>query len=162
MQNAIAMSVVSLLFVAIAATNAQATTVCGKYTADGSLSDWGVDLTNDWSQEASWLPNSGVSFVVEDNRDPTYGETPIGVHIRGRGSSYTSYLEPKIQHNDGRFLTQPYGGEHYDMEAIYFDEDADCIYVALVTSENPSAGGDQRPGDLALNLDNDKKRSKKK
>lgn len=143
--------VASLLLMAVTSSAAD----CSKYTIDGDLSDWGLDLTGDWSQNGTWLPSSGVSFVAEDNRDPTWGVLPYGVHIRGTGSSFSSYHEKKIQHNNGNWYIQPYGGEAYDMEAIYFDEDSDCFYVLVVTSESPTAGGDKRPGDLALNLDRD-------
>jgi hypothetical protein len=153
-ENILVAIVVSLLVVTITANSGAAVT-CGKYTIDGDLSDWGVDLSQDWSQNSTWLPNSGVSFVVEDNRDPRHGVLPYGVHIRGKGSSYFPYEEPKIKHENGNWVTEPYGGEHYDMEALYFDEDASCIYVALITSEEQDGQGDLRPGDLALDLDRD-------
>jgi hypothetical protein len=34
----------------------------------------------------------------------------------------------------------PYGGEIYDAEAIYFDNDADNLYIAVVTSYDPPPG----------------------
>jgi len=164
-ENLLTTIVASLLIVSAFSVIAAATPVsevtdgqilCGKYTIDGSLADWGIDLNDDWSQNATWLPNSGVTFVVEDNRDPVWGELPYGVHIRGTGSSYTKYNEPKIQHKNGNWYTEPYAGEAYDLEALYLDEDENCVYVALVTSEAATSGGDKRPGDLALNLDKDK------
>jgi len=36
--------------------------------------------------------------------------------------------------------TEPAGGEPYDVEAIYFDDDADNLYIAIVTSFDPSPG----------------------
>lgn len=65
---------------------------------------------------------------------------------------------------------EPSGGEPYDVEAFYFDNDADSFYVAIVTSvghvytgtslsdvgvEDPRATGDSalvRTGDLSINL----------
>jgi len=131
-----------------------------KYNIDGDLSDWGlVDLSDNttWSNNGTWLPNPGVYFVVEDNKDPRYGGTYpyTGVHIKGVGSSYSAYEEPKVQHRDGRWVIEPYGSDYYDIEAIYLDQDNDYIYVAVVTGENPDAEGTARPGDLALNLDGD-------
>jgi len=147
---------VSLLLVAMTSVTSTATvSTCSAYTIDGDLSDWGLDLTDDWSQNSTWLPFTGISFVVEDNRDPRYGELPYGVHIRGTGSSYVAYEEPKIMHNNGYLVTQPYAGEHYDLEALFLDEDESCIYVVVITSEAPDGKGDMRPGDLALNLDED-------
>ena len=155
MKNQLLVSIaVSLLVMAMATATASAAT-CGKYTIDGDPSDWGLDLSNDWSVESNWLPNTGVTFVVEDNRDPSYGGI-TGVHIRGSGSTYVPYDEPKIQHRDGFWTVEPYGGENYDMEALYFDDESDCIYALVVTSVKEDAvGDDNRPGDLALNLDSD-------
>lgn len=128
------------------------------YSMDGDLTDWGItcaDLTQGLGGDnASWLPNAGIQFVVEDNFNPKEGGTYTGVHIKGVGSSYTFYDEPKVQFkNTSSMVWEPYGGEHYDIEAMYFDEDADYIYIAVVTSLAPAAQGDNAPGDLALNLD---------
>ena len=129
---------------------------CGKYVLDGSMDDWGLDLANnDWSKNSTWLPGSGISFVVEDNNDPRYNTSNPGVHIKGAGSSYTAYEEPMVQHKDGYDVMEPYGSDYFDLEAMYFDQDDDCIYVAIITGEDPDALGDARPGDLALNLDRD-------
>lgn len=145
---------VSLLLVAATSVTSAAVS-CAKYTVDGDLSDWGIDLSQDWSQNGTWLPSSGVSFIIEDNRDPQYSGI-TGVHIKGTGSTYVPYNEPMIQHKDGYWTVEPFGGEKYDMEAVYLDEDPSCIYVLLVTSIKPDAvGNDNRPGDLAMNLDHD-------
>lgn len=143
------------LFVGLIIVISASANNCGKYGIDGDLSDWGLDLNQDWSENSTWLPNSGVYFVVEDNFDPRYGVSPMGVHIRGVGSYYSTYEEPKVQHRDGSWVIEPYGSDYYDIEAMYFDQDDGCIYIAVVTGENPDAEGDARPGDLALNLDGD-------
>jgi len=144
-----------VLFVGLITLMSVSANNCNKYVIDGDLSDWGPDLTQDWSVNGTWLPNPGVYFVVEDNRDPRYGVPPMGVHIKGVGSYYTTYEEPKVQKRDGSWIIEPYGSDYYDIEAIYLDQDDDCIYVAVVTGEDPDATGDARPGDLALNLDGD-------
>ncbi|WOF16339.1 hypothetical protein F1737_06225 [Methanoplanus sp. FWC-SCC4] len=133
------------------------------YVIDGDLSDWGLNKLKDtsysWSDEETWLPNSGVSFIVEDNFNPLHTDssyTYFGVHIKGVGSSYSSYNElKKIKLENGIEVSEPYGGEYYDLEARYFDQDDDYIYIAIVTSLEPTAEGDKRPGDLALNIDLD-------
>jgi len=122
-----------------------------KYTIDGNLSDWGItwdELRNGLypnCNASAWLPNDGVFFIVEDNRDPRYGPAPggypTGVHIYGEGSNYQKYSEPKIAGNP-----PPIGGEYNDIEAMYVDEDSNYIYIAIIVS-----GGSF--GDLALNLD---------
>jgi len=116
-----------------------------KYTIDGNLSDWGVDLSGNWSLNDTWVPNDGVKFIVEDNSN---GE---GVHIQGEGSNYTAFEEPPVQLYTGTWTYEPIGGEMYDVEAMYLDEDEYYIYIAIVTSVKP--GGNPLPGDLALNLD---------
>lgn len=150
----ISLLIVVTLIVALSFSTATARTpvVCDKYTIDGDLSDWGLDLSGDWSLNETWLPNSGVEFVVEDNRDPRYGGV-TGVHIKGKGSSYTAYLEPKVMHRDGYLVAEPLGGEGWDLEAIYRDYDDNCLYFAVVTSLPPDATGDRAPGDLALDVD---------
>lgn len=131
-----------------------ASSPCLKYTIDGDLSDWGVDLTGDWSVNATWLPNAGVEFIVEDNVDPRWAGYANGVHIQGTGCSYTRYYEDKIYcTNFGKDMVEPIGGELFDLEAKYLDEDNDYVYIAIVTSEAPDARGEAAPGDLAMDLD---------
>jgi len=111
------------------------------YTIDGDLSDWGVDLTGDWSSNDTWVPNPGVRFVVEDNYDSDLApySSYIGVHITGVSPTYSYYDEP---------YQEPMGEELYDIEAMYVDENSTHIFVALVVSMESWA-----IGDLALNLD---------
>jgi len=131
------------------------------FTIDGDLSDWGLTnlATGDWSQPATWVPTDGIVYTVEDNHNPNHAGFPAaeyGVHIQGNGHSYTFYDEPKVQLanvNPTYYVSPPYGNEKYDLEAMYFKQDADYLYIAVVTSEPPNALSDRQPGDLALNLD---------
>jgi len=132
-----------------------------KYTIDGDLSDWGVDLTGNWSLNETWVPNDGIEFIVENNYDPNtptsawnYEQTQDsrfqGVHIRGIAPNYTVYDEPVVWCPGlKKYVAEPYGGESYDLEAKYLDQDEDYIYVAIVTSVPPNNAS----GDLALDLD---------
>lgn len=126
----------------------------GAITIDGDVSDWGAGgfLSGDWSMESTWVPNEGVRFIVEDNRDPDYGGTYTGVHIVGTGSSYTDYDEPKVVHKDGSIVEELYGGEVYDTEAMYFQQDIDNVYVLIVSSMPEDAVGDDAPGDLRIDV----------
>ena len=137
-----------------------------KYNIDGDLSDWGVDLTGNWSLNETWVPNDGIEFIVENNYDPNtptyawnYGLTQDsrfqGVHIRGIAPNYTVYDEPVVWcgGNVSAYVAEPYQGEMYDLEAKYLDQDKDYIYVAIVTSVPPDAEGVDAPGDLALDID---------
>jgi len=147
----------SLTVIALAVMTTSAAAL--KYTIDGDLSDWGVDLTGDWSVNETWLPCPGhdsVEFIVEDNVDPEWGGYAHGVHIQGTGCSYTRYYENKVYctHYE-KYMTEPIGGEPYDIEAKYLDEDDDYIYVAIVTSMDPNGSGNLEPIDFAMNLDGD-------
>ena len=140
-----------------------------KYTIDGNLSDWGVDLTGNWSLNETWVPNDGIEFIVENNYDPNtptyawnYGQTQDsrfqGVHIKGIAPNYTVYDEPVVWCGGSisAYVAEPYGGEQYDLEAKYLDQDNNYIYVAIVTSVPPNNAS----GDLALDLDGNKSTGK--
>jgi len=147
------------------------------YTIDGDLDDWGVNLSKDWSLNSTWVPSGDtIDWIVEDNIDPdcpTHGApgedwkghncldwtgyNATGVHIKGTGSSYSTYNEPVFP--DGIY-EQPAGGENLDIEAMYFDDDSHYAYFAIVISMGPEGYTDQfgrhtDPGDLALDLDRD-------
>ncbi len=49
----------------------------------------------------------------------------------------------------------PIGGENFDIEALYFDDELGVAYFAAVTSLGPDGLGSYKPGDLALDIDND-------
>jgi hypothetical protein len=94
------------------------------------LSDWfGVDMTVDGAGSFShdWTPTSATADYVVDD-------------------NWSSH-----------FLRPPHGGEQFDVEAIYFDNDAANAYMAIVTSFTTPSGvfylGDViHPGDIAVNL----------
>jgi hypothetical protein len=131
------------------------------YTIDGDLDDWGVNLSAGLgSDESAWVPSSlTADWIVEDNIDgeayPGYtdwtGYSATGVHIKGHGALYDNYEEPKIiAYNGGEYIS-PSGGEHYDIEAMYFDSDASYAYFAIVTSYS-----EYGMGDLAIDIVGDK------
>lgn len=125
------------------------------YTIDGDLSDWGLSKLNsgDWSENETWIPAEGISFVIEDNMNPRLAMDYQGVHIWGENNSWNFYDEPQRIHSITKEQwNDPYGGEEYDMEAFYFDQDSDSIYMAIVTSLPPDGTGDTCPNDLALNF----------
>jgi len=124
------------------------------YSIDGDLTDWGVNLSEDWSLETTWIPSSPTcDWIVEDNIDgvthPGYvdwtGYSATGVHIEGHGQTYTPYAEPVM----GSYVP-PVGGEAYDIEAFYFDSDTTNAYFGIVTSM-PESG----VGDMALDINQD-------
>lgn len=126
---------------------------------DGNLNDWGLSklVTASWAENETWLPSSGIHFIIENDQNPLSTETgPKGVHIRGTSANYVFYNEPKVQLvGSGSWRSPPVGGEPFDLEAIYLDQDNTNLYLAIVTSVDPSLAGGSRPGDIALNMDKD-------
>ena len=145
--------------------------MAGTYTIDGDLSDWGItdsDIQkglNDTAKDplqigdnASWIPSvTTVQWVVEDNVDPDTIGYAHGVHIKGTGGTYGPYNEPLATHFGSPPYTvyQPFGGEPYDVEALYIDEDDDYVYFGIVASKINTSTMDGSMADLALNVDGD-------
>lgn len=79
---------------------------------------------------ADWTPNPSVkAWLVEDQTGGT-----------------NTYLAPG------------YGGQAYDVEALYVDYDAQYLYLALVTGHNPltpNSGNSYAPGDFAIDFGRD-------
>ena len=148
-------------------------------TINGDLSDWGItdqDLQNGLNNndESAWVPtgaSSNVIWVVENDvyANPLHPGYPdeypngydYGVHIksiRGAGNQlggYSPYVEPTVNG-----YVQPCGGEIWDIEALYIDEDSNYVYVAIVTSIPPdgysgcsATSPSHCPGDLAIDID---------
>ena len=137
------------------------------YTIDGCMDDWGVNLSEDWSVEDTWVPSSPTTYwSVEDNIDCSqyYSSAKYcGVHITGIGTSYTRCAEPKVIMWKKGWLPhsykQPYHERRWsarsrelnDIEAMYSDTNATHAFIAIVTS----IPLDTVMGDLAIDLDND-------
>jgi len=122
------------------------------YTIDGDLDDWGINLSEDWSVKETWVPSSSTAdWIVEDNIDPRWSSSYTGVHIKGHGALYDDYEELKIIAWNGGEYISPSGGEHYDIEAMYFDSDASNAYFAIVTSYS-----EYGMGDLAIDIAGEK------
>ena len=162
----LSLTVIAIALIAVSSAGTQPVYPKPKYNIDGNLSDWGVDLTGNWSLNETWVPNDGIEFIVENNYDPNtptyawnYGLTQDsrfqGVHIRGTAPNYTVYDEPVVWCGGAvsAYVAEPYQGEKYDLEAKYLDQDDNYIYVAIVTSVPPNATGVDAPGDLGLDID---------
>jgi hypothetical protein len=124
---------------------------------DGSISDWGVNLGTAYSGDVSsthysdgWKPigHDNVDYIIENN------ENGYGTHIKKTGSmsSPQAYVELPITDYSGVSHTQPSGGEDYDIEAMYFDDDNSSIYIAIVTSLPPGGKDGWKLGDIALDI----------
>ena len=108
------------------------------YVIDGKVSDWEIDLLASGADKKEYLddnlPSGGwdIDYITEDNAD---------VH-----SSGLIYVGPgySIQNL-------------FDVEAIYFDNDSNYAYVAIIhglpESGDPYYGF--KPGDIAIDVDGD-------
>ncbi len=105
-----------------------------KYAIDGDISDWGIDLSSAMSRY--YLDNNKPSLPEEniftEDNDDTSGDS------RQVGPGYSS-------------------GNEYDAEAIYFDNDDQYGYIAIITGM-PKAGWDYYwwnfgPGDIGIDVD---------
>ncbi|MFH1245359.1 MAG: hypothetical protein V1662_02650, partial [Candidatus Omnitrophota bacterium] len=101
---------------------------------DSSLSDWGITPFSDWTP---W--NSSVDYTEED-----WTECPHYSGYIGNGSAdYPPYPW-------GVNYPYPWGGEKYDVEAMFFDDDPNYLYFALVTSFPQSGRDGIKAGDIAF------------
>ncbi len=115
-----------------------------RYTIDGMLDDWGVDISVPAADRRGYLDThvpsgSTVQAVTEDNADKYREWTKV---------------EPQWSHYN-----------HCDAEALYFDNDHTYVYVAVVTGlrkegydppGNPVNGDDHHafmPGDIGISAD---------
>ena len=162
------------------------------YVVDGNLNDWGVDLTQSWGSFSTWdVADADIDFIVEDNIDPRldtaywvnqklacdwtcyfgyddFCSCNYGIHKSTFNGNTNNYVEPFVYskgkddyNGDGR-MTPPTTGELYDNEALYCDNDANNIYLAIVTSF-PKNGANARidtttyynQGDIGFDFNND-------
>lgn len=87
-----------------------------------------------------------------------------GLHRNGNAGDWTPHNLAKAwaveDQTGGRgvYLTPGYGGQAYDVEALYVDYDTSYLYLALVTGHNPltsNGGGNYAPGDFAIDFGRD-------
>jgi hypothetical protein len=173
---------VSFFIFALLALPAMATS----HGMTGNLyADWGVNLNQAYIDDAAhstsnsqnWVPSSSTAdYVIENNIDPsTNGHDWTGYYSTGthlmKNADYqnpTTFIESML----GSYYS-PAGGEPFDIEALYFDNDASNVYIAVVTSmgingydlqdnnlhdyeygASTNDNGHIEPGDIAIDLDN--------
>lgn len=87
-----------------------------------------------------------------------------GVHQTGSASDWLPSAQTKAwvaEDQTGGLnskLTPGYGGQAYDVEAMYLDYDAQYLYLAMVTGHNPltpDGGNSYAPGDFAIDFGRD-------
>ncbi|MFC2061068.1 PEP-CTERM sorting domain-containing protein [Elusimicrobiota bacterium] len=132
MKKQISLFILVIFCMAFSFTAAQA------YVVDGMVDDWGVDLlsADDKGYLDSNLPSGGLNIdvITEDNADDSEG---------------WQYVGPG----------QTYDGNQFDVEAIYFDNDRDYAYIAIVQGLGINGGTAPNnpilmPGDIAIDIDN--------
>jgi hypothetical protein len=95
------------------------------YLIDGDVSEWGIDL--------SQATNNGYLNTVA----PT---SPTAEYVREDSVQNSGYVEPG------------YGGQTFDIEAMYFDSDPHKGYLAIVTGFPISGALNFGPGDLGIDV----------
>ncbi|MDD5258536.1 MAG: sugar transferase [bacterium] len=110
------------------------------YVVDGLVGDWGVDFNKGTSIKNcldTTLPDGGlnINFTTKDNAGPQPGWQFVG-------PGYSHY------------------GNEFDLEATYFNNNANSPYLAIVTGlpisrEKTSGNSWFYPGDIGLDVNND-------
>jgi len=92
---------------------------------DGKLDEWGV-IPGPWG-DSTWTPKSGITGIVDDYEPGT----------------------------DGGYVSPGWGGQAFDVEAMYMTNDIDNLYFAIVTGfpQSGAPGYTYIPGDIGLDLD---------
>lgn len=113
----------AIMFISIVFTGTPAYAV---YSINGDVSDWGIDLSAAFNKGYldDNLPSGGndIDYVAEDNTDTATG----------------GYVEPGYS-----------TGNMYDAEAMYFDNDNEFVYLAII-SGLPQTGAQFGPGDIFI------------
>ncbi len=120
-------SIVCLIVCSFIACMYSSPSALAAISVDGDMSDWGISPGPYGA--SNWEPNPGIFRNVNDqNPDPYYG-----------------YIGPG------------WGGQMYDVEAIYFTRDEDTAYFAVVSGFPLSGwpGASFVPGDLAIDFVSD-------
>ncbi|MFH1996484.1 MAG: hypothetical protein ABIJ27_05740 [Candidatus Omnitrophota bacterium] len=127
------MSKTHKLYITLAAIVSISISICGSgeaYTVGTLLDDWGV-APGTWNSSSSannsdWTPSGNVQYIVEDQTGGT-----------------NAYLNPG------------WGGQRYDVEAIYFVNTPGTAYLSIVTGFRSSGYSGWAPGDIAIDLGSD-------
>jgi hypothetical protein len=156
------LSLLALIFIAMP------TVAAISITADGNLDDWGLGAlsgpSSNWELNETWIPtNPGVEFLVTNNNNPLHKGLPgfyaSGVHIIGTKNNWKFYdSAPGILKATGQKVNTPWGGEPWNIEALYLTQDSSNIYLAAITSMPQDglfgnrSGHDDTPADLAMHF----------
>jgi hypothetical protein len=149
------------------------------YSIDGDLSDWGVNLVaayngdnNGWhpsSSTADWIVENNIYSPLTTQYPSAYpdwtGYKSTGYHMQKNGlmKNPEEFKEDPMALSGSKHLA-PSGGEPYDIEALYFDDDNQNVYLAVVTSMDQNGydetstwdnnyGRHTDAGDIAIDLD---------
>ena len=116
----------------------------GSATADLLLDHFGVNLQLDTDvANRRWdTYQSAWSYRIDpDSYTPTNHTGTIDYEVDDWFGAWDAF--GSVGNSDSFDIntgTKPSGGEPYDVEAIYFDDDADNLYIAIVTSFDPPPG----------------------
>ena len=94
-------------------------------TVDGLISDWGVTPGPFSNGASQWTPGAGIDFIQEDQ-------------------------DPEVD-----FLGPGFGGQRFDVEAIYFTQQGPTAYFAVVSGFPLAGWPGYSAGDLAFDFGSD-------
>jgi hypothetical protein len=94
-------------------------------TVDGLLSDWGVTPGPFSNGPSQWTPNAGIDFIQEDQN-------------------------PSID-----FLNPGWGGQKFDVEAIYFTREGNTAFFSVVSGFPLAGWPGYTAGDFAIDFNSD-------
>ncbi len=102
------------------------------YSIDGSVADWGINLSaaSTIGYLNTHLPSGGNDIDYGTPEDNANASSPVNTYV---GPGYTT-------------------GNAYDAEALYFDNDANYAYIALISGTKPN--DTYTPGDILIDTDN--------
>ena len=102
--------------------------IAASYTIDGDVSDWGNDLS-------LAISNAYLNSVAP--------ASPTADFVREDSVQNNGYVEPG------------YGGQTFDIEAMYFDSDPSNGYLAIITGFPLAGASGFGPGDLGIDVTGD-------
>lgn len=142
-------------FAVVAALLASVLLLPGSATADLLLDHFGVNLQLDTDvANRRWdTYQSAWSYRIDpDSYTPTNHTGTIDYEVDDWfGEWDANGSVENLNSFDINTGTEPVGGEPYDVEAIYFDDDTDNLYIAVVTSFDPPPGYyEPRVGDVLI------------
>ena len=99
--------------------------------------------------------SSATAYVIDANLADWGVQQPGAASDWNPNSQTKAYIVEDQTGGLNTRLTPGYGGQAYDVEAMYLNYDAQYLYIAMITGHNPltpDGGGSYGPGDFAIDF----------